>query len=380
VFITVFIIAIVVAVMFHEFGHYATAKAFGMKVERFFFGFGPTLWSFRRGETEYGVKLVPAGGFVKITGMSSFEEVDEGARGRTFISKPAWQRAIVLAAGSATHFVAAAALIFLGLVAFGLPTGEPTTAVGFVVPDTPAEAAGLAEGDRLVAVDGETVRDWDHAVALIGARPGETIGVTVERDARTVELSVALAPTDPDGVERGFLGIAPGERIERYGIGRAAAATVAGDISVPRLTVLTAQGVADAFSPEGLRAWFGQIGQPGPRDPEGPMSVVGAGQFAGALAAEGQLFLVVLVFAQINIVLGLLNMAPLPPLDGGHLAVLVVEESVNGVRKARGRPGTWRVDPAVLTPIALTVILAVVVLSVFAIWLDVTKPASGMLQ
>jgi membrane-associated protease RseP (regulator of RpoE activity) len=380
VIITAFIVGLIVAVMFHEFGHYATAKAFGMKVERFFFGFGPTLWSFRRGETEYGVKAIPAGGFVKITGMSTFEQVAEADRARTFVSKPAWQRGIVLAAGSATHFVAAAALIFAGLVAFGLPSGEATTTIQFVVDDSPAAEAGLQRGDVVVAVDGQRTPTFDDVRALVGARAGEEAVLTVEREGAALEVPVAIADRTPDGAAQGFLGVAPRERIDRLGPTDAAVATVQGDLSVPRITVETARGIRQAFSPEGLAAWFGQIGQPGPREPEGPMSIVGATQFAGALATEGQLFLVVLVFAQVNIVLGLLNMAPLPPLDGGHLAVLVVEEAVNGARRLRGLPGTWRVDPSVLAPIAMTVILLVVVLSVFAIYLDITKPASEILQ
>src|SRR6266581_802560 len=116
-----FVFFVLVAIAFHEFGHFATAKAFGIKVDRFFIGFGPKLWSTRRGETEYGVSAFPIGGYVKIAGMNPLEEVSEGDRSRTFKSKPAWQRAVVLAAGSFTHFLVAL-LIIGAILAF---VGEP---------------------------------------------------------------------------------------------------------------------------------------------------------------------------------------------------------------------------------------------------------------
>src|SRR3712207_1986431 len=114
-FVALFVILLVFAIMLHEFGHFATAKLFGMKVDKFFLGFGPTLWSFQRGETEYGVKALPAGGFVRIVGMNAAEEIDPADAGRTFHEQSAWKRAIVLVAGSFTHFVLAAVLVFSAL-------------------------------------------------------------------------------------------------------------------------------------------------------------------------------------------------------------------------------------------------------------------------
>ncbi|HJW64803.1 MAG TPA: site-2 protease family protein, partial [Actinomycetes bacterium] len=171
--ITLFVLALMLAIFLHEGGHFATAKLFGMKVERFFLGFGPTLWSFRRGETEYGVKAFPLGGFCKIAGMSPYEsdgnflEEDRSARpaaaptdpSRQFRNKPAWQRAIVLAAGSFTHFVVAILLIWVVLVAIGIGTGQVTTTIDRTVPldqgaASPAQRAGLEAGDQIVAVAG----------------------------------------------------------------------------------------------------------------------------------------------------------------------------------------------------------------------------------
>ena len=175
-----FIVAILASVMLHEAGHFAMAKAFGMKVTQFFVGFGPTLWSVRRGETEYGVKAIPAGGFVKIVGMTELEEVPAADRPRAFYRQPAPQRAVVLAAGSTMHFVIAFVLIWFVLSGLGLPA--LTTTVGSVSPcitqddaarctsadpASPAALAGIRPGDRIVAIDGRPVTEWSNDVAMM---------------------------------------------------------------------------------------------------------------------------------------------------------------------------------------------------------------------
>lgn len=377
-YVTIFVVSLIVVVMLHEFGHYASAKLFGMKVERFFLGFGPTLWSFRRGETEYGVKAIPAGGFVKIVGMSAFERVGPDDAGRTFHEQAAWKRAIVLGAGSATHFVVAAGLVFVALAFVGAPGVSST--VERVVPGSPADAAGLRTGDRIVAIDGQPTDDFDAVREAVEARGGQTVTVTVERGGAVLELAVAIATRSPDGLGQGFLGVGPAPVARRLAPGEALKATFVGEFSVVRLVDLTVDSLGQVFSAEGLAAFFSEIGRPGPRSPEGPISLVGAGQIIGALGRRGDVFAVLAIIAQLNIVLGTLNLLPLPPLDGGHLAVLATEESVNAVRRWRGRPGTWRLHPSVLMPLAFAVILLFVVLSLTALYVDIVKPASGLLQ
>jgi membrane-associated protease RseP (regulator of RpoE activity) len=380
-YVAIFLLAIVVVIMIHEFGHFATAKLFGMKAERFFLGFGPTLWSVRKGETEYGVKAIPAGGFVKITGMSSYEEVDPGDEPRAFYTKPGWQRAIVLAAGSATHFVLAVALLWAALALVGLPTGEATNQVAVVTDDSPAAAAGLESGDVIVAVAGVDTGDFEAVRAEITARGGETVPITVLRDGERVRVEATLATVEDDeGAEVGFLGVMPEAEIRPIPSGEALAMTLTGDFSVVRLTELTLVGLAQAFSPEGLSTWLGQLTAEGPRDPEGPLSLVGAGQIAGELGRQGDLFGFLVILVQLNLVLGILNLLPLPPLDGGHLAVLVAEEGVNKVRRVRGIPGRWTIDPARLTPIALAVILFFGMIMITAVVIDIVRPASEILQ
>ena len=380
-YVTLFVIALVAVIMFHEFGHFATAKAFGMKVEKFFLGFGPTLWSTRRGETEYGVKAIPAGGFVKIVGMSAYEDVDPADAGRTFHAKPAWQRAIVLVAGSFTHFIVAAVALFAALAFVGLPF--LSNVVAAVAPGTPAERAGLQEGDRIVAVEGRTVEDFEAVSDVVAGLGGQTVDLEVIRDGTPQQLTAELAARTPDGVAQGFLGVYPRAQEQRLGVGQALVGTVSGEFSLPRLTALTIDGLTQVFSLEGLGRFFASVDDPGPRDLESPTSLVGVGQAVQAFGQSGDLFAVIVVLAQLNIVLGVLNMLPLPPLDGGHVAVLVVEEGVNAVRGGRrGRSGAerWSIDPSVITPIALAVILFFVVVSFTALYLDITRPITDALQ
>ena len=381
-FVAIFVVSLVLAIMLHEFGHYATAKLFGMKVEKFFLGFGPTLWSVRRGETEYGVKAIPAGGFVKIIGMNASEEVDPADAGRTFHEQSAWKRAIVLVAGSFTHFVLAAALIFAALTAIGVPNPDipPTTMLDVVLEDSPAGEVGIKPGEQIVAIDGQPTADFEEVREYLEPRDGESVVVSLTGASGTRDVEVTLGTERPDGEKGGFLGVGPAPVIETLSAGEALTATVSGDFSVFGIAWQNVRGLGTALSPEALATWFGEVNDPGPRTADGPVSLVGVGQTVNALGVSGDIFNVLFLLALVNITLGTLNMLPLPPLDGGHLAVLVIEQSVNGVRRLRGSAPTWRLDPSVITPVALAVILFFVVLSVTALYVDIVKPASGLLE
>ena len=384
-YVLLFVLAIAFFIMFHELGHFATAKAFGMKVDEFFIGFGPRLWSFRRGETEYGVKAIPAGGYVRIVGMNAAEEVDPADEGRLFRDKPAWQRLIVLVAGSATHLVVAAVLVFFALAVTGVPVLEdgapvPSNEVGEVLPGSAAAAAGLEPGDRIVAVDGTATDDFAAVRERIEPNPGETVTLSVARDGSVREVPATIGDDVVDGERVGLLGVRPGSAlVETVGVGAALRGTVSGDYSVPALFSLNLQGIADTFSPDNLRQWLAQA-DGGERQPEGLTSLVGAGQVVSALGSAGEFSAILLLLASLNIVLGTLNMLPLPPLDGGHVAVLAVEQAVNGVRRLRGRPADWSLDPSVITPVALAVIVLFGMLSLTAIYIDIVNPASNLLQ
>ncbi len=383
-FVAIFVLVLVFAIMLHEFGHFATAKLFGMKVDKFFLGFGPTLWSFRRGETEYGVKALPAGGFVRIIGMSPAEEIDPADRGRTFYEQSAWKRTIVLVAGSFTHFVLAAVLIFAALAFIGLPVEDatPPAQLSVVVDDSPAGRAGIKAGETIVAIDGREVANFDEVRRYVEPRGGEQVELQVRNaDGAVRDVTVPLETRrQDDGTSAGFLGVAPAPVVAPLPPGEALRRTVVGDFSVPSLTWRNIEGLGTALSPSALGRWFGEVGSPGPRSADGPVSLVGVGQTVNALGTSGDIFSVLFLLALLNITLGTLNMLPLPPLDGGHLAVLVIEQVVNGVRRLRGRAATWRLDPSVITPVALAVIVFFVVLSLTALYVDIVKPASDLLQ
>ena len=201
----IFIVALLFSVMLHETGHFVTAKKFGMKVTRYFVGFGPTIWSTWRGETEYGIKALPFGGFVKIVGMTSLDDVDDPAdEPRSFRSHPAWQRIIVLCAGSFMHFVLAFVLLLVLLLGIGIQTASNAAQVGTIIPcvasnvtaldngvctasnpPSPARLAGLRAGDKVIAFDGTPVSNWTQLHnAISRARPGSRVTITVLRDGQ----------------------------------------------------------------------------------------------------------------------------------------------------------------------------------------------------
>src|SRR5918992_1889294 len=194
--VILFILAILVVVMVHESGHFLVAKAFGFKAIKFFVGFGPTLWSVQKGETEYGVKAIPAGGFVKILGMSPYEEIDPEDEPRTYPNKPRWQRALLLVAGSATHWVVAFVLLVVAIMTIGLPTGlsnqvaEVTTTIKGV--ETPAGKLGIEPGDRIVAVGGSQTSSWAEIRRYIRAHAGREADFSIEHngDVRTVTVEL----------------------------------------------------------------------------------------------------------------------------------------------------------------------------------------------
>lgn len=463
--ITLFVVAIIVAIMVHELGHLLAARWAGMKADRYFLGFGPTLWSINRGETEYGVKAFPLGGFVRICGMSPLDERDpsiidavfpddtpvsddrcralrdelrrrgtpketaehivrrtrstvesdasnahardvlrevvmtevedtgrngdlrhrllRGDEGRFFADRPAWQRAIVLVAGPLTHFVLAF-LVLLGAYAI-LPqwTGEFEATVVEVIEDSPAEQAGLQVGDRVVQVDALRTAEYAALRDAIRDRPGEPTTVVVERDGE--ELALAMVPevnTDPEtGEEFGTVGFVPDLEQARYGPVEAVERALFAEPALgspggvfPMFTG-SIQAFVNVFSPEGLASIFSQATGQEERDTEGAVSLVGAASIAGQVA-DGVFGLMMLIglFAVINVFFGIFNLVPLPPLDGGHLAVLGVERAVNAVRRRRGRPTDFEVDPRVFAAIAIPVIAGLLLLMVLLLWLDITDP------
>ncbi|HEV8682025.1 MAG TPA: site-2 protease family protein [Actinomycetota bacterium] len=362
-----FVIGVFVMILAHEAGHFVTARAFGIKVEEFFLGFGPRLWSVRRGETEYGIKAIPAGGYVRIAGMNPFQEPAPEDRPRTFGVKPAWQRAIVLVAGSATHFV----LAFLALALFFGALGVPRARVARVEPTlgdapSPAAQAGIQPGDEVLAVDGQEVT-YDEFLVYTRSHVGEEIDVVVERDGRRITLSATPVLARVGRQQVGRLGIVlePGGRLRAGPV----EAVVQGVWFTGQMVVRSFEALGRTFSPDGLRRFADVLSGDRPRQVDDVTSVVGAARLSGQAVAAGQIDLLLLMFAGFNVFVGILNLLPLPPLDGGHLAVVAIEKVIRR-----------KVDVRRLVPISAAVAGFLILLMLTTLYLDVVRPLPNPFQ
>jgi membrane-associated protease RseP (regulator of RpoE activity) len=382
-----FVVALLVSVMLHEAGHFLTAKRFGMKATQFFVGFGPTLWSWRRGETEYGVKALPLGGFVKIAGYTPLEPIDPEDEPRAFYRQPAARRTIVIAAGVVMNFVLAFVLLMVLAMAVGLRTpGTATTTVDTVSPcvaetrdrcaagdpPSPAARAGLRPGDRVISLGGVPVATWERLRQVIRAQPiGTPVPIVVERGGRRVELRINPASAG-GGPYLGVTARVTGRSYERLGpIG----ATVFAAEGMGRILGGIGTAVADLpaavprlFSSERADTPGGQVG-----------SVVGATQVAGQIfSAEDSLrdrvalFLALVI--SVNVFLGAANLLPLLPLDGGHLAVLAYERARAVLMRMRGLPDPGNVDLARLLPVTYVAVVLLIGLGVLLILADLFNP------
>ncbi len=361
---TMVIVGFIAILMIHEGGHLVAAKAFGMKATKYFLGFGPTLWSFQRGETEYGIKAIPAGGYVRIIGMNPLEEVPPEDEDRTYRAKPFWQKAVVVMAGIATHFVLAFILLWVANVVIG--QNQPRLEIARVVPETDdgsptaAVLAGIEAGDRMVAVDGVSVATWNELTSILRDRPNQRITLDVQRDGERLQLGATLTSRiDSDtGEELGFLGVSPKVGKSRdnpiLGIGRAA-----GDVVL--FTRLSAQGIWAFITNFGnfIGAVFGDDEV---LDEVRPVSVIGITQFGAASQRAGLNFTLELI-AYISIFVGLGNAIPLYPFDGGHFAVALYE-------KVTGR----QPDVRKLIPMGAVVLFFLVLVGVLGIYFDIVRP------
>ncbi len=397
--IVVFVLGILASVMIHEWGHFVTARRFGCKVTEFFVGFGQRLWSFRRGETEYGVKAIPAGGYVKIIGMTDLEPIAEEDRPRAFYNKPAWQRAVTLCAGSFMHLVIGLVLFYVAFVAFGemvpndkavlggvstcVPVQAATAACGPNDPTAPARAAQLQPGDRVVSVDGHPISTWGDLTTAIRAKPDAVLTLVVERDG--VQLDPITVHTvsrqrpdtaHPDKpVQVGVIGITPPpEDLVRYGPVQAVGKTVSQTGSL-----LGASVSAVAQLPAKVGQLFGVLFDGQPRDPNGAVGILGISRISGDVAQSdlptaGKISTLLMLLAGFNIFIGVFNMLPLLPLDGGHVAVLAYERFRAWIARRKGLPEPPRPDLNKLLPVAYAVILVFVTVTVLLLAADIFKP------
>ncbi|MBT0773921.1 site-2 protease family protein [Kineosporia sp. J2-2] len=411
--VVLFALGLLISVCLHEAGHMLSAKLFGMRVTRYFAGFGPTVWSFRRGETEYGIKAVPLGGFVNIVGMAPGVEEPEAEeteqQGRAFWQKPLWQRTIVLAAGSITHVVICILLLIPAFWLFGVPTAkaldETPAVVGAVStcviqdydvtadgalracadgdPQSPAAAAGLEQGDRITAIGGTVISSYAAFQKAVREQPtGEAVPLTYVRDGQEHTTQVTLVDTQrpPLGAEDAStlvdtptIGIQ--NQTETYNDRHGFVQSVGDSFRTTGDTIVSGYQAIAKLPSKISSLWHALLGAE--RSPDDPVSVVGASRLGGEIVQTsgiqgGATFLSIL--AGLNVFLGLFNLLPLPPLDGGHIAVAWYESARRKFYLRRSKPDPGPVDREKLIPLTLAIIVIFGAFTLLTVSVDVVNP------
>lgn len=365
------VVALIVIIFLHELGHFVMARRAGMKVTEFFLGFGPRIWSIRRGEVEYGLKAIPAGAYVRIIGMNNLEEVPPEDESRTYRQKGYWSRLSVAVAGSAMHFLLAFVLLIATLGFFGVQRASAWRISG-VSDDSPALAAGLHSGDRIVSIDGTPIDTFATLTDQVRARPGQSVTLVVEHpDHSTETVSAHLASRNPQGENVGFLGI--GET--RDYVKESLPSAVVGSVQeFGRISWASVAGLAKVFSPSGIRGYIDDLtNKPSSGSGSGDnrlVTVVGVPRLVEQSAATG-FANVLLLLAIINISLGLLNMIPLLPFDGGHVAIATYE----AIRSRRGK--RYYADITKMLPASYIALAALALVVIGSLYLDIAKPVGG---
>jgi membrane-associated protease RseP (regulator of RpoE activity) len=423
--VVIMVLGIGISIALHEVGHLVPAKLFGVRVGQYMVGFGPTLWSRQIGETEYGIKAIPLGGYISMAGMYPPEReggaarnastgfmqamvqearevnadtVEPGQEHRVFYSLPTWKRMIIMLGGPFMNLVIGFVLYAVVLCGFGIPT--LTTTIGAVNecvipasssatecgPDdevAPAAAAGILPGDRIVSINGTEITEWVQATQLIRASPGKSLDIVVERNGAEVALTATPRLTEVytydergkvSGTEQvGMLGIAADMPKQQQPLSAVAPAVGDNVVRVGQIILTMPERLVDVWN-----AAFG----PDERDPNGPLSVVGVGRLAGEItsldtipAVERAQNLIGLV-ASLNIALFVFNLIPLMPLDGGHVAAAIFDSIRRGFARLFGRKDPGYLDIARLVPVTMAVVVLLGAMSLLLIYADIVKPIS----
>lgn len=421
--IILFFLGLLASIAWHEAGHLFFAKLFGVRVTQYMVGFGPTLFSRTKGGTEYGLKAVPLGGYIRMIGMvppgkhreaGSFtglfrairkliedsrtadrKHVTADDHGREFYQLHPFKRIVVMFGGPLQNLIIAMGLFAIIMLGVGLPTPVPTvgsvsqcvlpaTATSSDCPagatPTPAKLAGLLPGDKMVSFDGHAVTDWAQLTAIIQSSPGKTVEMIYERNGDTIttripiavnQIAVFDAAGNLTGTARGgFLGMKAAIEYQKQSL--SAAAGLAGDF-------IDQASHAIIAVPSRIPALFGAIFQGKPRSQDSPMGVVGASRFGGEILAsvapgKDKLLLFLQLLAGFNMSLFLLNLLPMLPLDGGHILGAVIEWVRRGWAKARRKSDPGPFDVAKLMPVAYAVAMVFIALSVLTLVADVINP------
>ena len=363
-----FAVGVLISVFLHELGHFSTARLTGMKATQFFVGFGPRVWSFRRGETEYGVRALPLGAFVRIVGMNNLDEVPPEDEARTYRQKTFPRRLLVISAGSLMHLLIAIVLLFGVYSTRGELTDRPGAEVVALQAGGPAEDAGIEPGDIVLAIDGTRVEQAvDIGDVVRRNDPTDVVDVVVQRDEAQLTIPVGLgANTDEQSELFGtaLLGVSTrgAAEWEQKSVGVAAANAVTDVVPVAWEST---KGVVQVLNP--VNIWNHLTGETEDLRTR-PTTIVGATQVSD-LVGESEGFVgVIYLLAVLNVFVGVFNMFPLLPLDGGHAAIAIYER----FRERGGR--RYFADVSRLMPFAMGVITVLAVLLFSGLYLDVTKP------
>lgn len=432
--IVIFALLIALSITLHELGHFIPAKKFGVKVTEFMIGFGPALWKKTKGETTYGLKAIPLGGYVRMIGMlppgkndpdgyvrrsstgrfasmiadarqQSLEEVEPGDENRVFYKLPVRKRVVIMLGGITMNLIFAAVLFSIVLVGIGMP--KPSLEVGAVVACTPSSAhpsgsplpsgncptgtsktpaviAGLQPGDLLTDVNGAAVANWDSVSAQLRGSAGKTLTLGVQRNGSFVALPLAVATIErpvfdeagnPTGQTQssGFVGISPG--VEYVAQPWSAVPAYMWEITTASAKALVTLPVRLVELVKDTLIGGGE------RAIDGPVSVVGVSRLGGDIAAmdqpmKGKIATFLSLAASLNLFLALFNLLPILPLDGGHVAGALYEAVRRWFAKLRGKPDPGPADVAKLLPVAYVMAIVLVGMGVIVIWADLVKPIS----
>lgn len=373
--ILAFVVALLLSVMVHEFGHYITARRYGMRVSEFFVGFGKRIWSVQRGETEFGVKAIPAGGYCKIEGMAPNDEMPEGQEDRAFYKASSGKKLIVLGAGSFLHFVLGFILLFTLFA--GIGTNQVLPVINEVVPNSAAQAAGIRAGDEVVSINGKRVTEWYKDVEVIRKSQGKELTLVLNRNGEEISVTASARLTDIDGTKRYVLGI-----VNDVGLKRSGLLTSIKNSATVTQGFLTESVKSLGKLPEKIPALWGATVRGEERDANGLVGVVGVARVSGEavgsdkLTPMERLATFVLIVASLNIFVGVFNLLPILPLDGGHMAVAIADEFRAFLARLRGRPRPAPIDVTVLTPITMVVFVVLATLTLLLLVADVINPVT----
>ena len=373
--ILAFVVALLLSVMVHEFGHYITARRFGMWVSEFFVGFGKKIWSVQRGETEFGVKAIPAGGYCKIEGMSPSDQMPVGEEERAFYKASSLKKLVVLGAGSFLHFVIGFVLLFTLFA--GIGTNQVLPVISEVVPDSAAQAAGLQPGDEFLSINGKKVTDWYKDVEVIRQSEGAELTLVLDRNGEEISTTASARLTEIDGTSRYVLGIVNNVGLKRSGLW----------LSVKNSSIVTKSFLNESVKslaklPEKIPALWGATVRGEERDVNGLVGVVGVARVSGQAVGSDKLdpmerlATFVLIVASLNIFVGIFNLLPILPLDGGHMAVAIADEIRAFFARLRGRQRPAPIDVTVLTPITMVVFVILACLTLLLLVADVINPVT----